>query len=71
MRYVGYVILVMGTLSALGGVLEGVGFEELREIASHESYWEFANSCFRASIGFFLAELVHQNIKRDGRRGWR
>ena len=71
MRYVGYVVLAIGSISAMCGVLEGRGFEELQQIASHESYWEFANSCFRASIAFFLAELVHQNIRRERRRGWR
>jgi hypothetical protein len=58
------VALATGLISALLGILEGLGVTELAAIGSHESFWQFANTCLLMTIAFVLADGVTGRHRR-------
>ena len=62
------IALAVAGISAILGILEGLGIQGLRPIGSHESFWEFTNTCLLVSIVFLLAQVLHDAHR--GRQSW-
>ena len=61
--------LVVAAVSATMGVLEGLGIANLRPIASHETFWEFANTSLLVTIVLLLVDVLQ--TRQHPRHRWR